>query len=406
MTTTREESKSFCGNNISIRSCARMKVLYIKSGVDTKDYFGGSSQSLLNLFEALKHSSPEVEPIVLFASKGKVYDRFVESGIQCYVHRFESITINRLSLKHLLLHPWRAHFARWLRYDLPCILYARKIIRENNIEIIHTNDYNSSLGRSLQRVLKVKHVWHIRSFAGIGRINIEFAGGRKRHKRRIDAADARIVISSKCKEAWGFKNENTYVLLNAVRSVDDCCHIKEKQPYILFCAYDITLEKGALAAVCAYGLSKLAGSGIRLRFVGNVTDPIRQDILSKAREYDCAGEIDFLPVQDDIKPQYAHATAYLNPSVNEGMGRTTAEAMFFGCPVVAHASGGALDLIRHGQTGYLFHNVEECASLLREVCTNGQDKIIEAAQDFARQNLSIENYGDKILAVYGKLLRE
>ncbi len=111
-----------------------------------------------------------------------------------------------------------------------------------------------------------------------------------------------------------------------------------------------------------------------------------------------------MPVQDNIKPLYAHAMAYLNPSVNEGIGRTTAEAMFFGCQVVAHASGGTLDLIRHGKTGYLFHTVEECAALLREVCINGQDKIIEAAQDFARQNLSIENYGDKILAVYGKLL--
>ena len=105
-----------------------------------------------------------------------------------------------------------------------------------------------------------------------------------------------------------------------------------------------------------------------------------------------------------MKAFFAQAKAYINPSVNEGMGRTTAEAMFYGCPVIAHASGGTLDLVRDGETGYLFNTVEECAELMRKVCIADQEEMILRAQEFARENLSIDNYGKKLLEVYNSVL--
>ena len=107
-----------------------------------------------------------------------------------------------------------------------------------------------------------------------------------------------------------------------------------------------------------------------------------------------------------MKPYFSKAIAFVNPSINEGMGRTTAEAMFYGCPIIAHASGGTLDLIKHGETGFLFKTVEECVELMKKVCYTNQDEVILRAQAFAMQNLSIENYGKKILKVYNTVLKE
>ena len=124
-----------------------------------------------------------------------------------------------------------------------------------------------------------------------------------------------------------------------------------------------------------------------------------------ADSYGCSEYIDFIPAQKDVKPFFSQAMAYVNSSVNEGMGRTTAEAMFYGCPVIAYASGGTLDLVKNGETGYLFNTVEECAELMRKVCTTDQEEVILRAQEFVKQNLSVENYGEKVMEVYNSVLK-
>ena len=88
----------------------------------------------------------------------------------------------------------------------------------------------------------------------------------------------------------------------------------------------------------------------------------------------------------------------------EGLGRVTAEAMFYGCPVVAHATGGTLDLVKDGETGCLFNTVDECAALLRKVCLSDNESMVLHAQEFAKNNMSQEVYGPKIMEVYKNVI--
>ena len=88
----------------------------------------------------------------------------------------------------------------------------------------------------------------------------------------------------------------------------------------------------------------------------------------------------------------------------EALGRVTAEAMFYGCPVIAHATGGTLDLVKDGETGYLYDTIDDCANLIQKVCAESQERLILQAQDFAINNLSQEIYGPKIMNVYNKVL--
>lgn len=57
---------------------------------------------------------------------------------------------------------------------------------------------------------------------------------------------------------------------------------------------------------------------------------------------------------DDLARAYAAADLFVFPSANETFGNVILEAMASGLPVVAPASGGPLDFVRHGQTGFLF----------------------------------------------------
>jgi glycosyltransferase involved in cell wall biosynthesis len=170
----------------------------------------------------------------------------------------------------------------------------------------------------------------------------ELSYGLPHLKQMMNAADARVLVSNPCCQHWGLKKENTWMVWDAVRSVNDCCYEKVKQPYILFCSQWVTEGKGIRKTIIAYGMSNLFNSSnrIRLKIVGICDKEYEKELRAIADGYGCAEYVDFIHAQKDVKPFFSQAMAFINSSVNEGMGRTTAEAMFYGCPVIAYASGG------------------------------------------------------------------
>ena len=372
--------------------------------VNPSNGLSGDTRSLVDLIKSLQN---EIKPIVLLTSQySAAYDYFREFGIECIVHPYQLQFILPFwrNVKNVLLHPWRLRFLNFLRMDLPCRFFVKKKMAKYEIDIVHTNRSQVMMGYKLSRDFGAKHVWHIREYANYNGTQRKIYRGLSHLRKLINKSDARIVVSNPCREWWKLTEKNTWTIWDAVRSVHDCCYEKDKKPYILFCSNVLYDAKGVFDAIRAYAISGLGECGIRLKMIGNVSDDYAKQIKKYIAEYNCTDSVDLIPAQKDVKPYFAYAMAFINPSVNEGMGRTTAEAMFFGCPVIAHASGGTLDLVKHRETGYLFNTVEECAELMNQVCSMDQEEVILRAQDFARQNLSIEKYGSKIMEVYKTVL--
>ena len=364
----------------------------------------GSTQSLLDLIESVKSF---VKPIVLFSYKDNAYDRFLDRGIECIVYPYMKLHHFRQTntLKQLLLHPQRLRIIKLYRTERACVRYVKKYLGNRSIDIVHSNYSSILIGRELSIALKAKHVWHIREFLiqGLHVPNRPF-GGYTLLKTLINRADARIVISHQAQDHWGFKQKNTWIIMDSIANASDCCLNPKKQPYILFCSYYISRQKGALLTVNAFGKSGLHQEGIRLVYVGNCSGEMHSRIIDVAKGYGCEDAIDFFPYQDNVKQSFADAMAFIMASTNEGLGRVTAEAMFYGCPVIAKASGGTLDLIHDQITGFLFRTEDECANLMRQVCHDSQELLIRRAQDFAVNNLSNEVYGPRIMEVYNAVL--
>ena len=363
---------------------------------------GGSTRSLIDLIDSLKD---KVQPIVLLPKAGPALSLFEEKGVECMVYPYTLLhQFKRTSWRKSILHPWRISIIRYLRTDWECAIQVSRAFRGRRIDIVHSNYSPVTIGCVLSRILKAKHVWHVREFLDL-HFKCAILLGIKRLRRRISRADARVFISHSVYEHWQVKMQNSWVLWDAICSARMVPKILvEKQPFILFCSYRLTEAKGARIAIEAFGKSLLSTRGFRLKMVGNCDDAFQQSLLETAISQHCSDSVDFISCQDDVSVLFREASCFVMPSYYEGLGRVTAEAMLYGCPVVAHASGGTLDLVRNGITGHLFSSVEECASKMNLVCSTDQNSMIERAQRFVLENLSQEVYGKKIMEVYKTIL--
>ena len=372
----------------------KVRVLYIC--IDNS--LGGSTASLYNLIDGIRDF---IEPIVLFPQTGEGYRHFRDNGIEAYVYPFVQLyEFKKNKFAEVWRHPWGWHYIKKVRKDFNCYFFIKKVLAERKIDIVHSNTSPNDIGVLLSCMLHAKHVWHVRESCQ----HFDIYRGETRLRKLINHADARIAISNSIKELWKMPNQNTWVIPDAVRKQKDACYIQTKEKYVLFSAYNLTELKGTRFAIQAFAISGAAKDGYRLKLMGNCDESYHKSLCQTAQEYGVMDSVDFIPCQTDVKPYYAHATAYIMSSEFEGLGRVTAEAMFYGCPVIARATGGTLDIVKDEKTGYLFNTLDECAQLIRNVCSENQEQIILQSQDFAINNLSQEVYAPKIMDVYDKVM--
>lgn len=373
-----------------------LNVLYIA----TDPTLGGSTRSLFHLIEGIKDY---VHPIVLFNSKYVAYDFFVQHGIECHIYPFIRLyALRENSLLDVYNRPWRWHVIKKPYRDYGCMRFVKKILKGRKIDIVHSNTSPIDIGVRLAKILNAKHVWHVREFCDL-HFNMDIYQGLPRLRQMVNHADARIAISSAIKEHWQMTETNTWVIHNAIRSKSDTCFYPDKDKYLLFMSYWLTEMKGTRNAIIAFAKSEVAQKGYKLKLIGNITDDYKQSLIETINQHGIADNVEFIACQNDVKPFFAHATAFIMASQNEGLGRVTAEAMFFGCPVIAHATGGTLDIVKDRETGYLYNTLDELADKIKLICTTPQTEMILRAQSFAVDNLSQEVYGPQIIEVYNKV---
>lgn len=99
----------------------------------------------------------------------------------------------------------------------------------------------------------------------------------------------------------------------------------------------------------------------RLVLVGD--GPDRPRGLERAEELGVSDRVLFLGKHASVDELLACADLFLLPSKNESFGLAALEALACGTPVIASAMGGIPELVRHGETGFLFPmgSVEEMA---------------------------------------------
>jgi glycosyltransferase involved in cell wall biosynthesis len=97
----------------------------------------------------------------------------------------------------------------------------------------------------------------------------------------------------------------------------------------------------------------------------------------------------------------SHARGFLNPiEWEEPFGMVMIEAMSVGCPVISFARGAAPEIIVHGKTGFLVHNVGEMVHFIPRI-----DKLArKAVRAHVEQNFSVGEMAKKYIKVYKRVM--
>lgn len=381
---------------------AKLVVLYIVHDSD----IAGTSLSTLNL---IKSVSKYVQPIVLLRSEGAVSSLYRKEGIECII---ESFPINWDYLKcgkNVFRYLYYEYFniKKFIEEEKQAFQRIYPLLKDKNIQIVHSASSVITIGVRLAKALHAKHVWHVREFLDLD-FHISPQLGFSYTGKLIRRSDFAIAITKNVYKRWHLQKmrERSRYLWDAVRPESEMCFDENKEKYFLFCSGNLTSEKGVDAAIRAFGMSGVTEQGYQLKVIGRGNGRQIERLKELAKTFRCKHAVSFLGFCDDVKPLMVKARGFLMMSLNEGLGRTTIEAMFYGCPVIARHSGGTVDFLRDRDNGFFFHTEKECAQLICQLAAQTPTEVISHAQSFVRSHFTEEVYGRKMMEIYRRVMKK
>lgn len=370
-----------------------MRVVFIAS--DASLY--GASLSLINMIKSYDFG----DYLVLVPSKGPLLPVLDNMGIPYKVIPFKlnSAVYDKDWLSYILYPVRLCYYWMLNKYSYFRIL---RIINENKIDIIHTNNSRISVGYEIAKYKCIKHVWHLREF-----MDLDFNMRTFKPFRKLCAdfnnSDSVICVSEAVKNHFYIENKNSVVLYDAVDSIQNVQNVHyKKENYFLYCG-SLSEKKGVLDIISSF--SKVSRNcDVRLYIAGTGTSRIVRKIRSLINREGIEEKVVLLGYRTDAKELMRKAIALLMCSWHEAYGRVTVEAMMNDCVVIGRNSGGTSELIEHEETGFLFDSNSELEALMEKVLDMDTTAIRDNAREKAIHSFTEEVYAEQLKKVYDNLL--
>ncbi|MBX2861559.1 MAG: glycosyltransferase family 4 protein [Vampirovibrio sp.] len=240
------------------------------------------------------------------------------------------------------------------------LFWLLKIIRQRQINIIHTHDPGSKLLASLCKPLalglKVLYTFHDTiEIPNINRRNLLL------HKHVLDhhIAISQSVLDQ-CQKA---DIVNVRCIYNGI-DLFPFDKVEKEKSYcgqvplrIVQVSRFETAKKGQDTLLEALRLCVQSNMDVRCRLVGNTTsttEPMLASLRQLVRELDLEDRVEFVVNRTDIPQQLSDQHLFVLPSRYEGFGLVVIEAMASGLPVIASDIDGPREIIQDGRNGFLF----------------------------------------------------
>jgi len=305
------------------------------------------------------------------------------------------------------------HFPVSSLKSLDAVKAARKLakfIRRRKIQLVHTFDYpftvfGTPVARLLTRAVVVSSQRAHRelmpeSYLRLVRVtdrivdaiivNCEFLRRHLEREERVPAGKIHVCPNSIDIDAFSPRDTPNCGSL----AIGTVCALRP--------------EKNLETLLCAFSRVRQVSSGLRLTIVGSgvMLETLRRLAGALGIEDACQ----FLPATANVADSLRAMDIFVLPSRSEALSNSLMEAMACGCCPVASNVGGNPELVRHGETGFLFapDDISGLSALLTWLIINGslRRRLASAAQqsicEFRSSAVRMEQIYTQLIESHGR----
>nr|WP_321453621.1 glycosyltransferase [uncultured Carboxylicivirga sp.] len=314
----------------------------------------GANRSLLTLVNYFKHRGYEVK--VLLPKKGGMSQELDKLNIDFdIIPYFSAFLYVKLRLKYLVLPMF------WIMnvFSFP-IIYRN--IKEFNPDLIYSNTAAENIGILFAKLLKIKHISHIREFMSKDH-RAYFLLGKNYKQKYLLQSDGVIFVSNSVKRDLlndSVKYEKkTKVIYNGMAIPEKNKYYSRLQNNIIrlgvFGIFDPS--KGQDVALKYFSELCNKHSSIELHFYGDKEGLYKKKLFKYVkRNKNITKRVYFHGFIKEVSLAYDEVDIVLVFSKSEGFGRVAVESMLHKVPVIGFDNGGTSEIIEDRITGCLFND--------------------------------------------------
>ena len=378
-----------------------MKILFITH----YDNMYGANKALLNLIEGLVKNGG-FEPMLVIPGKGDMTNRMEELGVPYIICGVTQ---------------WQAPYSDPLRFAIKKSLRRKKIkeetdylydtLKEERIDVIHSNSGVIGHGAMLAKRLGCRHIWHIREFSK-EHFGMKYFYSSKTVADYYNSAYRLIAISDSVKDNY----KNKYPLSKIIRiydGVDASDFVDEKTDKqkengifrFIYVGYLYEKKHQLEVLKAADALLKKTDKKFELYIVGDG----KKNYKKKLEDYINKNNLKnvFLTgYRDDIRDMLKTMYVGIIASEYEGFGLVTVEYMLSSLTVIGYNHSGTGEIVKNKETGLLYDDENGLIQTM-EYCLNNREEIKLlgiSGRKRAKEMFTSEKNTDEIISMYKELL--
>ena len=387
-----------------------MRIVYISHTSKATD---GPSKALIYLAQAMRDKGIDVH--VILPRQGSLSQELQDRGIRCIIlrwnFRMSVYPWNQTKLDKFLLFP--RLIGRFIINNF-ATLQVINLLKKNRPDLIHTNSSVTSVGYYVAQFLKIPHIWHIREYGALNFQTFYYYPTFKHQKLRYKKQNSYTICITKDIQKYNslLNDVNSTVIYDGVLPANAIDYVSQKKPYFLYVGR-LEYIKGILPLIDAYAnYYQTHPSPLPLYIAGSGGPKYTELVITKLQKYGIEHQVKMLGMINDVLPYYKEAKALIVPSLFEGFGFITAEAMFSGCLVIGNDVAGTKEQFDNGleltgqEIALRYTTDAQLVQHLIDVTNNPIDQyepIILRGQEVVRQLYTAEEHVEKVYDLYKKI---
>lgn len=369
----------------------------------------GSDKALLYLVKKLSMNST-FNIIVVIPEDGPLKKALQRHKIEVIISPVAKVSRKMFSIWNILLMPFWVLNSIWKLY---------KEIGKRKIDIIHSNTLAVLLGAFYSKLFRIKHIWHVHEIVTEPKLV------KRIYTFLLNHFTDQVIFNSKATQKSYVENnerleQKAVIILNGLNrdeGVLSPLEIKKLRQNLYKATNDdiviglvgrINSMKGHHLLIDAFCQLINTHHNIRLVFVGSVSpgeDFLLENLKNSIKQKGIKDRCELIPFQDNIWNIWDSIDIATIPSTKpESFGLVAIEAMLSSKPVIASNHGGLVEIILHGETGYLFvpNNVEDLRYKLEKLIEDSKKRIDFGVNGMTRaqNSFSLNSYTKKFIQLY------